>query len=103
MFEHFNKFAVNSGEIDEDFMEAWYIDLDEDELDTWKEAEDSNDPEFLEMLTEDFNASVVDKFFDLCAERDIFPTENCLDEDCAISDKYKSLVVGLYNSYFNKF
>jgi hypothetical protein len=100
MFKDFNEFALNYGEIDEDFMEAWYIDLDEDELDTWKEAEDSNDPEFLEMLTEDFNDSVVDKFFDLCAERDIFPTENCLDEDCAISDDYRTLVTELYNSYF---
>lgn len=100
MFKDFNEVALDCGEIDEDFMEAWYIDLDEDELDTWKEADD---PEFLEMLTEDFNNSVVDKFFDLCAERDIFPTENCLDEDCTISDEYKSLVVALYNSYFNKF
>ena len=100
MFKDFNEVALDCGEIDEDFMEAWYIDLDDDEVDTWKEADD---PEFLEMLTSDFNNSVVDKFFDLCAESDIFPSENCLDEHCAISDEYRSLVVGLYNSYFNKF
>jgi hypothetical protein len=97
MFKDFNEVALDCGEIDEHFMEAWYIDLDEDELDTWKEADD---PEFLEMLTSDFNNSVVDKFFDLCSESDIFPAENCLDEDCAISDDYRTLVIELYNSYF---
>jgi hypothetical protein len=97
MFKDFNEVALDCGQIDEDFMEAWYIDLDEDELDTWKEADDL---EFLEMLTEDFNNSVVDKFFDLCSESDIFPAKNCVDEDCEISDDYRTLVIELYNSYF---
>ena len=100
MFEDFNTNALEFGEIDETFMEEWHIELDEDELETWDDAFENNDQEFIDMLNGDFSDSVVDKFFDIACERDIFPSQNAHDDDGNITDEYRSLVVSMYDTYF---
>ena len=85
----------------EQFIEEWFIELEEDELDNWNEAFENDDQEFIEMLDGEFNESVVEKFFEIVWKHDIVPSEKFLDEDGEVADDYKNVVVGLYDKYHN--
>lgn len=100
MFQEFNNTALESGEIDEEFMNDWYIELEDDELDTWNQAFDSDDEAFLDMMKDEFDASLVDKFFEICYEKDVFPAENSHDDEGNITEEYKTLLIDFYDNYF---
>jgi len=88
MFQEFNNTALESGEIDEEFMNDWYI-----ELETWNQAFDSGDED-------EFDASLIDKFFEICYEKDVFPAENSHDDEGNITEEYKTLLIDFYDNYF---
>ena len=101
MFEEFNTVALNCSEINDDFMSKWHIELDEDEIDTWEQAFKMNDQKFVDMLTEDFDECVVNKFFELACDNNIFPADNSHDDEGNITKEYKTLIIKMYDTYFD--